>query len=219
MPILPLQLPRRGDGPLRILCLGAHCDDIEIGCGGTVLRLLQENPGAAVQWAVFASTPERAAEARRSADAFLAGAGERRLVIHEFRESYFPWVGAEIKDRFEELKRAFVPDLVFTHTREDRHQDHRAISDLTWNTFRDHLVLEYEIPKYDGDLGVPNAYAPLSEAQARRKVELVLEHFPSQAKRAWFRADTFWAMLRLRGIECNAADGFAEAFHCRKVVL
>jgi len=216
--MLPLGLRDTG-APLRFLFLGAHCDDIDIGCGGTVLRLAREYPRASFSWVVFASNPERRLEAERSAACFLEHAGERRVEILEFRESYFPFVGAELKDHFEVLKQRLDPDVVFTHYREDRHQDHRLVSDLTWNTFRNHLVLEYEIPKYDGDLGKPNFYLPLSQEVVERKVQHLLECFPSQTKRAWFTADTFRALTRLRGIECNAAEGHAEAFHLRKAVL
>lgn len=208
----------RAEAPLTLLCLGAHSDDIEIGCGGSVLRLLEEHPGSSVTWVVLSGTEERAREARASAADFLAGAGERRLEIESFRESFFPYQGGGIKEFFETLK-PVRPDVVFTHTRRDLHQDHRLVAELTWNTFRDHLILEYEIPKYDGDLGAPNCFVPLSEAGARRKVELLLRHFESQKKRAWFRADTFWALLRIRGVECNAPDGFAEAFYAPKLVL
>jgi LmbE family N-acetylglucosaminyl deacetylase len=206
-----------GGAPLEVLCLGAHCDDIEIGCGGTLLRLLAERPGSSVRWVVFASTPEREAEARASAASFLAGAARSRVEVHRFRESYFPQVAAEIKDAFEKLKTEVAPDLVFAHHLGDRHQDHRVIAELVWNTFRDHLVAEYEIPKYEGDLGAPNVFFSLPDAVARRKVDLILRHFPSQAGRSWFRAETFEAVMRLRGVECNASDGWAEAFHGRKI--
>jgi LmbE family N-acetylglucosaminyl deacetylase len=209
----------RGEGPLEILCLGAHCDDIEIGCGGTLLRILAERPGSSVHWVAFASNPEREAEARASASAFLEGAARSRVVIQAFRESYFPQVAAEIKDAFERLKAEVKPDVVFAHHRGDLHQDHRVIAELVWNTFRDHLVAEYEIPKYEGDLGAPNVFFALPDAIARRKVELILRHFPSQASRSWFRAATFEALMRLRGVECNAAEGWAEAFHCRKLTV
>ncbi len=205
--------------PLRILCLGAHCDDIEIGCGATMLRLLAERPGSTVRWEVFAGSARRAAEARSSAADFLAAAGRAQVEINSFRESYFPFVGAEIKDRFEQIKAEVQPDLIFTHRTEDLHQDHRIIGELTWNTFRDHLIAEYEIPKYEGDLGRPNVFAPLSSAVAQRKIELVLRHFRSQAGRRWFGGETFDALMRLRGIECNAAEGYAEAFFVRKLLL
>lgn len=215
----PLALPRPEGRPLSVLCLGAHCDDIEIGCGGTVLRLAEERPDARFHWLVFASTPERAEEARRSAAAFLPAEGGARVAVESFRESFFPWVGAELKERFERLKAEVSPDLILTHSHEDRHQDHRLVGELTWNTFRDHLILEYEVPKYEGDLGRPNTFVPLERRLAERKVELLLECFPSQRKRAWFDAETFRSLLRLRGIECNAPEGLAEAFHGRKLVL
>jgi LmbE family N-acetylglucosaminyl deacetylase len=205
--VIRLSLP--GDRPPRVLALGAHADDIEIGCGGALLRLLP----CELHYVVFAATPERAAEARASAAA-LGAAG---VEVHDFRESYFPWVGATIKDAFEALKARLSPDLIFTHHRDDRHQDHAQISRLTWNTWRDHLILEYEVPKYEGELAPPNFYLPLPEALARRKVEHVLGAFPSQASRPWFRASTFEATLRLRGVECNAP--WAEAFTVRKAIL
>lgn len=202
--------------PLRLLCLGAHCDDIEIGAGGTVVRLLSEHPGTEVTWVVFASTAARAAEAQASAAAFLEAAGTRRVTVHAYRDGFLPDAWAQVKADFEALKGEVEPDLVLTHHRRDAHQDHRVIAELTWNTFRDHLVLEYEIPKYDGDLGRPNAYIALSAAQVERKVALLLEHFPSQHARRWFDAETFRSLLRLRGMECNAPERYAEAFHSPK---
>ena len=209
----------KAGAPLTILCLGAHCDDLEIGAGGAILRLLAERPGSTVHWVVFASNPERAAEARASASEILAGAGRSHVEVNEFRESFFPYVGSAIKDHFEKIKASVSPDLVLTHRTRDLHQDHRTIAELTWNTFRDHLILEFEIPKYEGDLGQPNVFVPLTRAFAERKVALILRHFRSQAGRRWFRAETFESLLRLRGIECNAPEGFAEAFHARKLVV
>lgn len=205
--------------PLRIVCLGAHCDDIEIGCGGTVMRLLAERPGSSVTWVAASSTPTREAEARAGAAAFLAGAAEKEIVVAAFRDGYLPFQGVEVKDFFESLKAKVRPDLILTHHRADRHQDHRLIAELTWNTFRDQAIFEYEIPKYEGDLGQPNVYFPLDEATARRKIDLILRSYPSQAGKRWFRAETFEAVLRLRGIECNAPTGFAEAFHATKLVM
>jgi len=201
------------------LCLGAHCDDIEIGCGGTIARLVASSPGIAVHWIVFSSGPVRAGEAKTAAGAFLSEAAEPKVRIEDFRNGYFPFVGDAIKNYFEELKQRVDPDLILTHYRDDRHQDHRVISDLSWNTFRDHLILEYEIPKYDGDMGRPNAYVPLSDEVRRAKVDWLMEHFPSQHSRPWFRRETFDALMRLRGMECNAPSGYAEAFHARKLVL
>jgi len=208
----------RPGAPLAILCLGAHCDDIEIGAGGTLLRLLAEHPRSTVQWVIFASTEEREAEAKASAAEILAGS-QSQVEVHSFRESFFPFVGASIKEQFERIKAAAKPDLVLTHRVDDLHQDHRLIGELTWNTFRDHLIAEYEIPKYEGDLGKPNVFVPLNGAVARRKLDLLARHFRSQSTRRWFRPETFESLMRLRGIECNAAEGFAEGFVVRKLVL
>jgi LmbE family N-acetylglucosaminyl deacetylase len=217
--MMPLRIGGASAGRLSVLCLGAHCDDIEIGCGGTILRLIDEVADLHVDWIVFASNNERRAEAERSAELFLDGCATRRIAVESFRESYFPWVGAELKDYFAALAARGRPDLVLTHARDDRHQDHRTIAELTWNGFRDHLILEYEIPKWDGDLGRPNLYVPLDEAIAERKVQTLLDAFPSQRSRHWFDADTFRGLLRLRGMECNAPARFAEAFHAHKLVL
>ncbi|HKO47527.1 MAG TPA: PIG-L deacetylase family protein [Polyangiaceae bacterium] len=217
--MLPISLGPGSTKPLRILCLGAHSDDIEIGCGGTILKLLEAYPGSSVTWVVFSSNDLREAEARGSAAAFLESAAGSNVIVHRFKESYFPHAGSEIKDSFEELKRSATPDVVLSHHRHDVHQDHRTIAELTWNTFRNHLILEYEIPKYEGDLGHPGLYVTLSAAQASRKVELLLKHFASQAGRSWFRPETFRGLMTVRGIECNAPDGAAEAFHVRKAVL
>jgi len=204
--------------PLRVLCLGAHSDDIEIGCAGTLSRLFRERE-CAVHWVVLSAAAERQAEARSSAEVILNGAVESTIVIQSFRESYFPVVQASLKDFFEELKGATAPDVVFTHYRNDVHQDHLTVAQLTWNTYRDHLVLEYEIPKYEGDLGHPNLYVPLSRAQGEKKIEHLHSHFPSQASRRWFRPETFRALMTIRGVECNAPEGYAEAFHVRKARL
>lgn len=217
--MLRFVLPRERQGPLRLLCLGAHADDIEIGCGGTILRLAAEIPDLAVRWIVFSGVGARGAEARASAAAFLDGVAERRIEVEEFRDGYFPYQGADIKDRFEAIKRDFTPSVVLTHYRGDAHQDHRLVAELTHNTFRDHLVLEYEIPKYDADLGNPSFFVPLSSAQIDRKIETICRHFPSQRGRGWFSAETFLAMARLRGIGCNAPDGLAEAFYTTKIVF
>ncbi len=214
--MLTLNLP---PGPLKILCLGAHADDIEIGCGGTLLRLLAEHQGSACRWIVFSATAEREREARDSAIELLAGAGDRMVDIHRFRDGRFPPALGEIKDALEAVRGVFAPTLIFAHWREDRHQDHRTISDVAWQTFREHLILEYEIPKWDGDLGHPNCYVPLTREIAHRKSARLLTAFPSQRTKAWFTEDVFLAMLRLRGVECTAADGYAEAFHARKILL
>jgi LmbE family N-acetylglucosaminyl deacetylase len=217
--MLPLILPADRRAPLQVLCLGAHSDDIEIGCGGTILRLLAERPNVHVTWVVFSGAGEREREAQAGAAQFLEGAAGRRVIVHKFRDGYFPWQGADIKEAMESLKREVEPDLVFTHYREDRHQDHRTISDLAWNTWRRHLVLEYEIPKYDGDLGAPNCFVPLSRDTSARKASLICQVFRSEAHKAWLTEDTFEALLRLRGVECAAPEQRAEAFHVRKLVM
>ena len=205
-----------GGAPKRVLALGAHSDDIEIGCGGTILRLVSEYPDLEVLWVVFAATPERAAEARSSACAFLAGVAGSKVIVRDYRDGYLPFSAEPVKAEFEALKAQFSPDLIFTHYRDDRHQDHRLVSDLTWNTWRDHLILEYEIPKYDGDFGSPNCFGALHAATLDRKIALLVEHFPSQATRSWFTADLFRAVARLRGMECAAPASFAEGFYVRK---
>jgi LmbE family N-acetylglucosaminyl deacetylase len=208
-----------GGGPLRILALGAHADDIEIGCGGTLLRLASQKRELDVRWVVFCSTPERATEARHSAESFLGGAARRQVTIGSHRDGFLPYEGAGVKDEFEALKREFAPDVVLTHFREDRHQDHRLVSELTWNTWRNHLILEYEIPKYDGDFGSPNVFSPLPPGVLERKITLLLEAFPSQASKSWFSGDLFRSVARIRGMECGAPEGHAEAFYCRKATF
>jgi LmbE family N-acetylglucosaminyl deacetylase len=217
--MLGLSLARPDGAPPRLLAIGAHADDIEIGCGATILRLVAEHPGLSVDWLVLSGHGERAGEAADSAAAFLAGAGATNIMVEGFRDGFFPYVGGAVKERFEQLKAEVAPDLVLTHRLEDRHQDHRLVAELTWNTFRDHLILEYEIPKYEGDLGRPNLYVPVGQEHGERKVELLRKCFPSQAGRSWWSDDTFWATLRLRGIECNAPGRYAEAFQARKLVL
>jgi LmbE family N-acetylglucosaminyl deacetylase len=207
------------EAPLHILCLGAHSDDIEIGCGATLLTLRERYPRAGFTWVVFSASGERAAEARASAAQFLPAAPASALELLEFQDGYFPFVGAAIKDYFEGLKQRVAPDLIFTHYRDDRHQDHRLIHDLTWNTFREHTILEYEIAKYDGDLGQPNVFVHLDEAVCRRKLDILMRAFQTQASRPWFKEDTFWALLRLRGLESRAPQGLAEAFVGRKLIL
>jgi LmbE family N-acetylglucosaminyl deacetylase len=203
---------------LNILLVGAHCDDIEIGCGGTVIQLVQRYSTARFIWITLSSDPQRAAETRTAAARLLEGARDAVVRVEEFRGSYFPYCGAALKDYFEGLKQ-FSPDLILTHCRHDLHQDHRVTNELTWNTFRDHLILEYEIPKFDGDLGVPNVFLSLTRAEMRRKCDILIECFPSQTKRPWFTRDTFEAIARLRGIECNAPEGYAEAFYGRKFCI
>jgi LmbE family N-acetylglucosaminyl deacetylase len=217
--LLSLVLPPERRGPLKLLCLGAHADDIEIGCGGTVLRLASEVPDLIVRWIVFSAAGPREAEARNSAAAFLEDISEKQVDVLGFRDGYFPFQGADIKDYFEGVKPAFDPSVVLTHWQRDAHQDHRLVAELTHNTFRDHLVLEYEIPKYDGDLGNPAFFVPLTQAQLRWKIEAIGRHFPSQRGRSWFSDETFLAMARLRGIGCNAPEGLAEAFYARKILF
>ena len=203
----------------RVLCLGAHSDDIEIGAGGTLLKLAERAGDLEICWVVFSALGARADEARLSADDFLSGIGRKQIKIGSFRESYFPSEWPSIKEWLEEIKVNFVPDIVFTHYRDDRHQDHRILSDLAWNTFRNHLILEYEILKYDGDLGQPNVFVPVSEQLCTRKIELLMKHFQTQSTRHWFTSDTFEAIHRIRGIECVSPTGRAEAFYCRKMLL
>jgi LmbE family N-acetylglucosaminyl deacetylase len=217
--MLPFSFAQANVRPRRLLCLGAHSDDIEIGCGGTVLRLLEMFPELAVRWVVFSGDERRAAEARCAASLFLADAKVADVTVERFHDGFFPYVGGEIKAFFETLKSEPAPDLIFTHQREDRHQDHRLVSELTWNTFRDHAILEYEIPKYDGELGSPNVYVPLDAETRVRKVQYLMRAFGSQRDKRWFSEDTFTGLMRLRGVECAATDGHAEGFHARKLVL
>ena len=205
--------------PCRILAIGCHADDIEIGCGGTILTLIDSLPSVEVCWVVLSARGERADEARKSAEAFLGGAARAEVIVHDYRDGFLPYLGGDVKQVFEDLKPRFVPDLIFTHYLDDRHQDHRLAAELTWNTFRDHLILEFEIPKYDGDFGSPNVFVGLSEAVAAEKVRLLLEHFQTQRDRRWFTDDLFYAVLRIRGMEANSASRFAEGFYGRKVVL
>jgi LmbE family N-acetylglucosaminyl deacetylase len=217
--MLPLRLDSESKAPLKVLCLGAHSDDIEIGCGGTILSLLATRAQVDFHWVVLSADAQREQEARTSAEAFLKGARRSEVTVKRFRNGYFPFVGDAIKDYFEELKAAVSPDLVFTHYRDDRHQDHRVVSDLTWNTFRNHVVLEYEIPKYDGDLGSPNVFVPLSDEGCREKIRILLSSFTSQRDKHWFDEGTFRALMRLRGMESCAPSFHAEAFYARKAVL
>jgi len=209
----------RFDRLKKVLCLGAHSDDIEIGCGGTLLKLTAEHPGLEVMWVVFSAGGIRTTEAKASARAFLRhAAAKSRVIVKDFRTSFFPFEGEQIKQFFETLK-PFQPDMVFTHYRDDRHQDHRVLSDLTWNTFRSHVILEYEIPKYDGDLGAPNFFVPISRAHCVKKSALLLRHFGSQRDKHWFTSELFMALPRIRGMECASSTLFAEAFYSRKMQL
>ena|SRR2546425_2811207 len=217
--MLGLNLASDPSTPLRVLCLGAHADDIEIGCGGTVLRLAAALPCAKFTWIVLSGDRVRSAEAHRSAGLLLGSADRGTVLVKQFRDGFFPYIGASIKDYFEQLKREVTADVIFTHHRGDRHQDHRLVAELTWNTFREHLILEYEVPKYDGDLGSPNCYVPLDEQTCHGKIHHVLKAFPSQRDRRWFTEETFRALMRLRGVECAAPDGYAEAFYAHKLSL
>lgn len=217
--MLNLHFGEKLPGIVRVLCLGAHSDDIEIGCGGTILRLLQTYKNCDVTWVVFSAKAKRRREALSSARRFLKDAHMKTIITKGFKESFFPYRGEEIKEFFEQLKKQLAPDLIFTHYRQDLHQDHRMICELTWNTFRNHQILEYEIPKYDGDLGQPNVYIPLTHALCEKKVGYLMEEFSTQRSRQWFTEDAFYSLLRLRGIESNALDKYAEAFYSRKIVL
>lgn len=209
----------RAGRPLRLLCIGAHSDDLEIGCGGAVLAWLASMPAIEVTWVVLSAEGARASEARRSARALLTRAAARKVVIASFRDGYLPAQYTDVKCFFEDLKGEVNPDVVFTHWLNDRHQDHRLTAELTWNTWRNHLVLEYEIPKYEGDLAPPNAYVPVPTSIARRKVSHLRRYFSSQHRKDWFVTDNFLGLMRLRGMESRSPSGFAEAFHARKLVF
>lgn len=217
--MLKFNFKDKGDSPYNILCLGAHCDDIEIGCGGTILKLIEKYQNLVFYWVVFSSNQQREKEAYESAKQFLRGTQVEKIAIANFRDGFLPFMAIEVKELFESLKQEFQPDLILTHYRNDLHQDHRLISDLTWNTFRDHLILEYEIPKYDGDLGVPNFFVHLDPIICQHKTQLILNAFQSQMEKHWFTEETFLSILRIRGIESNAPEKYAEAFYCRKVIV
>ena len=216
--MIHLNLNAEGLRALQILCLGSHSDDIEIGCGGSILRLAKQCPTCSFHWVVFSATGVRATEAQRAAELF-SGSHLQDPILKTFRDGFMPFQGGEVKAIFEDLKGAVSPDLIFTHNSKDAHQDHRLIAELTWNTFRDHLILEYEIPKYDGDLGQPNVFVPLDAELCQKKVGYIMDTFQSQHAKPWFQQDTFLSLMRLRGMECNASSGYAEAFYCRKLVL
>jgi LmbE family N-acetylglucosaminyl deacetylase len=217
--MLPLLARRPDGGPLKLLAIGAHSDDIEIGCGGTILKLVERGAISEICWVVLTGEHKRAEEARASALAVVERVPTHRVILKDFRDGYFPYDGAEIKGFFEELKREFSPDVILTHQRADLHQDHRVTCELTWNTFRDHLILEYEIPKYDGDMGAPNLFVPLDESLCRQKIDHLMTHFASQTPKRWFKEDLFSGLLRLRGMECNSPTSYAEAFYSRKAML
>jgi len=213
-----LQLVARGD-PLSVLCLGAHSDDIEIGAGATILSLLERGIRLDVHWSVLSGAGERGQEAKASAADFLSEAASAQIEVMPFQDSLFPEQGDAIKAWFETLKGRVNPDLILTHRRDDAHQDHCHVSRLTWNTFRDHFILEYEIPKWDGDIGQPNLYIPISASALQRKIDLLTSHFGSQRSKQWFDAETFLGLARLRGMECRAPERYAEAFLARKLTL
>jgi LmbE family N-acetylglucosaminyl deacetylase len=204
---------------LSILCLGAHSDDIEIGAGATLLSMLERGIRLDVHWCVLNGTGDRKKEATESAADFLSGAESGKIEVMSFDDGYFPEQGKAIKSWFEDLKGRVDPDLILTHRGDDAHQDHRQVSRLTWNTFRDHCILEYEIPKWDGDVGQPNLYVPVSASALKRKVDLLMSHFGSQRSKQWFDPETFMGLARLRGVECRAPERYAEAFFGRKLVL
>jgi LmbE family N-acetylglucosaminyl deacetylase len=217
--MMHLSLDTAGHPGPTILCLGSHSDDIEIGCGGTLLHLAQRYPGSVFHWVVFSAVGARENEARLGAELFAGKSNLRGTHLKQFSDGLLPFAGNEVKAHFEELKRSISPDIIFTHYRKDAHQDHLLLAELTWNTFRDHLILEYEIPKYDGDLGQPNLFVPLTQELCQRKVRTILDVFQSQRSKRWFEESTFLSLLRIRGMECNSPSGYAEAFYCRKVVL
>lgn len=217
--MLKLRIESDRGSPLRVLCLGAHADDIEIGCGGTVLHLAESHPNTRFSWVVLSAHGERRREAAESADRFLKDAAAKTILLKDFRDGFFPYQGTEVKEFFEQLKSEVNPDLILTHYRCDLHQDHRLVSELTWNTFRSHLILEYEIPKYDGDLGAPNAFVPLDRSTCDRKIAHVLDCYASQRDKGWFSEETFRATLRLRGVEAASGSGYAEGFYGRKLNL
>jgi LmbE family N-acetylglucosaminyl deacetylase len=217
--MISLSLSDSHGGPLNVLCLGCHSDDIEIGCGGTILRLIEEHPDCRFYWAVFSAAGVRRAEAEHAAELFVGAKRLERVMMYQFRDGFMPYLGSEVKLEFEEMKRIVSPDIIFTHNRGDAHQDHRLLSELTWNTFRNHFILEYEIPKYDGDIRQPSVFVPLKRETYEAKVRFLVDAFQSQHCKPWFDESTFLSLMRLRGMECNASSGFAEAFYCRKMVL
>ena len=216
--MIRLKLHQEPTSTLSVLCLGCHSDDIEIGCGGTILQLAQEYPDCIFHWVVFSAIGVRAAEAQRGAELF-GGSRLKEPILKSFKDGFMPYVGAEVKSFFETELKQLCPSLIFTHNGRDAHQDHRVLAELTWNTFRNHLILEYEIPKYDGDFGQPTLFVPLSADVYKRKVDYIIRVFQSQLAKSWFEEQTFLSVMRLRGMECNAESGYAEAFYCRKLVL
>jgi LmbE family N-acetylglucosaminyl deacetylase len=218
--VLELLARARRGRRLNVLCLGAHCDDIEIGCGGTLLALQQRTRAVTIHWAVLSGTPRRRLESESAMRQLIAASRRGELRMGDFADGRLPAAYGEVKDYIEALKRELPrPDVIFCHERDDRHQDHRLVNEMVWNTWRDQLVLEYEIPKWDGGLGQPNVYVPVSGRQARRKLRVLQVAYRTQAERDWFTDGTFQAMLRLRGVECRSGSGLAEAFHGRKLLV
>jgi LmbE family N-acetylglucosaminyl deacetylase len=209
--------PQLGDGCLRLLCLGAHSDDIEIGCGGSLLRWVEEFARVEVMWVIFSAEADRADEAKRSAESLMRKAASLHVVLGDFADSRLPADFTRAKTFIASVRDCMQPDVVLTHRLDDRHQDHRSVAELTWQTWRNHLILEYEVPKYEGDLGQPNMYVSLDSGHRERKVDHLLAHFGTQRSKEWFNAETFNALMRLRGIECRSESGYAEAFHARKI--
>jgi LmbE family N-acetylglucosaminyl deacetylase len=204
---------------LSVLCLGAHSDDIEIGAGATFLTWIDEGLELDVLWCVLSGASIREEEARKSACDFLLGAVRIQVEVMPFKDGLFPTQGEQIKTWFELLKARTEPDLILTHRHDDAHQDHREVCRHTWNTFRNHLILEYEIPKWDGDLGQPNLYVPVAAAVIAKKTELLMRHFGTQRSKHWFDEETFKGLARLRGMECRAPERYAEAFFAHKMIL
>ncbi len=217
--MIPLRFSTSEERPLRVLCLGAHSDDIEIGCGGTLIQLFVKRPLVEVFWVVLSADPERAREAEKSASIYLEGVARKEIIVESFRDSFFPYLGGTIKEYLHSLSQRFRPDVVFAPTQHDLHQDHRLVSELVWNTFRDQLILEYEILKYDGDLGTPNLFVPLKRAICEEKIQRLADCFETQRANSWFEDDCFYGLMRIRGVEANSPTKYAEAFYCRKIAL
>ena len=217
--MIPLHFTLPENRQLKLLCLGAHCDDIPIGCGGTILRLANLYPAMVVRWVVCSSSQERKVEEMNAAQMFLKNVVDKEVIIKDWRDGFLPFIGADLKNFFEDIKPSFVPDLILTHYRDDRHQDHRLVNELTWNTFRNHLILEYEIPKYDGDFGCPNVFVSLSDSTCRKKAKGIIDCYPSQKGKHWFDEEIFVSLARLRGMEAGRESPFAEGFYSRKLLL
>ena len=209
----------KSEETITILAMGAHCDDIEIGCGGAILSIIKDNPHVNITWIVFSSTEKRKVEATKGAKLYCENAAAFDLRIMDFKDGFLPYHGEDLKNTFESLKGEINPDLIFTHYRHDLHQDHRLVSELTWNTFRNHLILEYEIPKWDGDIGTPNTFVHLDEATGLKKIKYLQQIYNSQKTKAWFTDDLFWSLMRIRGMESNSPSLIAEAFYSRKSIL